>query len=169
MFAGGYFMNHLLSIVHCRRSLSPPARTPRAGFKKCSPRASATRTHGGPTAAPWRILSPHAMPCHHDQGPNLTAYIEGAGLAGDPKGPLFATIGGTANSAATRPPFAPLTPSAKAATNPRPGRVLPEASRQRHSLRSQRVSNGRSGGRSRPSAYFAISSPTAWTARQYRR
>ena len=36
---------------------------------------------------------PHAMPCHHHLETYLTAYIEGAGLAGDPKGPLFATIG----------------------------------------------------------------------------
>jgi site-specific recombinase XerD len=40
---------------------------------------------------------PHAMPCHHHLETYLTAYIEGAGLADDPKGPLFATIGrGTA-------------------------------------------------------------------------
>src|SRR5580700_8764133 len=36
---------------------------------------------------------PHAMPCHHSLETHLTAYIEGAGLAGGPKGPLFATIG----------------------------------------------------------------------------
>ena len=36
---------------------------------------------------------PHAMPCHHNLETYLTAYIDGAGLAGDPKGPLFATIG----------------------------------------------------------------------------
>src|ERR1700689_257056 len=36
---------------------------------------------------------PHAMPCHHHLETYLAAYIEGAGLAGDPKGPLFATIG----------------------------------------------------------------------------
>ena len=36
---------------------------------------------------------PHAMPCHHNLEEYLTAYIEGAGLAGDPKGPLFRTIG----------------------------------------------------------------------------
>jgi site-specific recombinase XerD len=40
---------------------------------------------------------PHAMPCHHNLETYLSAYIEGAGLAGDPKGPLFRTIGrGTA-------------------------------------------------------------------------
>jgi site-specific recombinase XerD len=36
---------------------------------------------------------PHAMPCHHNLETYLTAYIEGAGLAGEPKGPLFRTIG----------------------------------------------------------------------------
>ena len=36
---------------------------------------------------------PHAMPCHHSLETHLTAYIEGAGLAADSKGPLFRTIG----------------------------------------------------------------------------
>ena len=36
---------------------------------------------------------PHAMPCHHNLEAWLHAYIEGAGLATDPKGPLFRTIG----------------------------------------------------------------------------
>ncbi len=36
---------------------------------------------------------PHAMPCHHNLETYLTAYIERAGLAGEPKGPLFRTIG----------------------------------------------------------------------------
>ena len=35
----------------------------------------------------------HAMPCHHHLETYLTAYIEGAVLAGNPKGPLFRTIG----------------------------------------------------------------------------
>jgi hypothetical protein len=35
----------------------------------------------------------HAMPCHHNLETYLSAYIEGAGLAGDPKRPLFRTIG----------------------------------------------------------------------------
>jgi Phage integrase family len=35
----------------------------------------------------------HAMPCHHNLETYLTAYIEGAGIAEDPKGPLFRTIG----------------------------------------------------------------------------
>jgi integrase len=35
---------------------------------------------------------PHAMPCHHNLENYLTAYIEGAGLAEDPKGPLIRTI-----------------------------------------------------------------------------
>jgi site-specific recombinase XerD len=35
----------------------------------------------------------HEMPCHHNLETYLAAYIEGAGLADDPKGPLFRTIG----------------------------------------------------------------------------
>lgn len=35
----------------------------------------------------------HTMPCHHALEEILNAYLEGAGLAGDPKGPLFRTIG----------------------------------------------------------------------------
>jgi site-specific recombinase XerD len=36
----------------------------------------------------------HAMPCHHNLEEYLTAYLdEGTGLRGDPKGPLFRTIG----------------------------------------------------------------------------
>ncbi|MDR3529366.1 MAG: tyrosine-type recombinase/integrase [Rhodopila sp.] len=35
----------------------------------------------------------HAMPCHHDLEAYLSAYIDGAGIAEDPKGPLFRTIG----------------------------------------------------------------------------
>jgi site-specific recombinase XerD len=39
----------------------------------------------------------HAMPCHHNLDEYLTAYLDGAGLRDDPKGPLFRTIGrGTA-------------------------------------------------------------------------
>lgn len=35
----------------------------------------------------------HEMPCHHNLEAYLEAYIDGAGLAADPKGPLFRTIG----------------------------------------------------------------------------
>jgi integrase len=35
----------------------------------------------------------HAMPCHHNLEEYLTRYLDGAGLRGDPKGPLFRTIG----------------------------------------------------------------------------
>jgi integrase len=35
----------------------------------------------------------HAMPCHHNLEEYLTAYLDGAGLRGDPEGPLFRTIG----------------------------------------------------------------------------
>jgi site-specific recombinase XerD len=34
----------------------------------------------------------HEMPCHHNLEAYLLAYIEGTGLADDPKGPLFRTI-----------------------------------------------------------------------------
>ena len=34
----------------------------------------------------------HAMPCHHNLEQILTVYLDGAGLAADPKGPLFRTI-----------------------------------------------------------------------------
>jgi site-specific recombinase XerD len=35
----------------------------------------------------------HAKPYHHNRETYLTAYIDGAGIAEDPKGPLFRTIG----------------------------------------------------------------------------
>jgi hypothetical protein len=41
----------------------------------------------------------HAMPCHYSPETYLTAYIEGAGLGDDPKGPLFRT----STRAAARP------------------------------------------------------------------
>lgn len=35
----------------------------------------------------------HAMPCHHNLEAYLHAYLDGTGLADDPEGPLFRTIG----------------------------------------------------------------------------
>jgi integrase/recombinase XerC len=35
----------------------------------------------------------HAMPCHHNLDEYVVAYLDGAGLHDDPKGPLFRTIG----------------------------------------------------------------------------
>jgi site-specific recombinase XerD len=35
----------------------------------------------------------HAMPCHHNLEQALSVYVDGIGLAADPKGPLFRTIG----------------------------------------------------------------------------
>jgi site-specific recombinase XerD len=35
----------------------------------------------------------HEMPCHHNLDDYLTAYLDGADLRDDPKGPLFRTIG----------------------------------------------------------------------------
>ncbi|MFG1342491.1 tyrosine-type recombinase/integrase [Xanthobacter autotrophicus] len=34
----------------------------------------------------------HEMPCHHTLEAWLSAYIEGCGLSGDPRGPLFRTV-----------------------------------------------------------------------------
>lgn len=34
----------------------------------------------------------HAMPCHHNLEAYLHAYLDGTGIAADPKGPLFRTI-----------------------------------------------------------------------------
>jgi site-specific recombinase XerD len=49
----------------------------------------------------------HAMPCHHNLEIYLHAYIDGCGLAADPKGPLFRTIGrGTDTFTATPLPQA---------------------------------------------------------------
>jgi integrase len=35
----------------------------------------------------------HTMPCHHNLENYLTAYLEKTGIADDPKGPLFPTVG----------------------------------------------------------------------------
>jgi len=49
----------------------------------------------------------HEMPCHHALEEYLHAYIDGCGLAGDPKGALFRTIGrGTGKLSATPLPQA---------------------------------------------------------------
>ena len=47
----------------------------------------------------------HAMPCHHKLETYLNAYIEGASLTGDPKGPLFRTIGRSRGRPLTRAPL----------------------------------------------------------------
>jgi site-specific recombinase XerD len=47
---------------------------------------------------------PHAMPCHHNLETYLSAYIEGAGITDDSKGPLFRTIG-RGTSLLTRTPL----------------------------------------------------------------
>lgn len=46
----------------------------------------------------------HAMPCHHNLEEYLAAYLDGVGLRGDPKGPLFRTIG-RGTSRLTRTPL----------------------------------------------------------------
>jgi site-specific recombinase XerD len=48
---------------------------------------------------------PHAMPCHHNLETYLTAYIDGAGIATDPKGPLFRTLGRDKGRPLTRTPL----------------------------------------------------------------
>ena len=49
----------------------------------------------------------HEMPCHHSLEEYLYAYIDGCGLAGDPKGALFRTIGrGTGQLSKTALPSA---------------------------------------------------------------
>jgi integrase len=49
----------------------------------------------------------HEMPCHHNLEAYLEAYIEHTGIAGDPKGPLFRTIGrGTGQLTRTPLPLA---------------------------------------------------------------
>lgn len=45
----------------------------------------------------------HEMPCHHNLEAYLHAYIDGCGLASDPKGPLFRTIGRGTNTLTTTP------------------------------------------------------------------
>ena len=52
----------------------------------------------------------HAMPCHHNLETYLLAYIEGVGLAEDPKGPLFRTIG-RGTGLLTRTPLPQRTPA----------------------------------------------------------
>jgi site-specific recombinase XerD len=48
---------------------------------------------------------PHTMPCHHNLETYLSTYIDGAGLASDPKGPLFRTIGRGRGRPLTRTPL----------------------------------------------------------------
>ena len=49
----------------------------------------------------------HEMPCHHQLEAALEAYLDGCGLRGEPKGPLFRTIGrGTSRLTSTPLPQA---------------------------------------------------------------
>jgi site-specific recombinase XerD len=45
----------------------------------------------------------HAMPCHHNLEAYLLAYLDRTGLADDPKGPLFRTIGRGTGKLTTTP------------------------------------------------------------------
>jgi len=45
----------------------------------------------------------HEMPCHHNLEIFLQEYLDGAGIAGDPKGPLFPTIGRTTGQLTATP------------------------------------------------------------------
>ena len=53
---------------------------------RCSPPQAAPRQHRGVAPAPSTADTPRLEEY-------LTAYLDGAGLRGDPKGPLFRTIG----------------------------------------------------------------------------
>ena len=46
---------------------------------------------------------PQALPCHHTLQDYLVAYLDGAGLRGDPKGPLFRTLGRGTGRLSERP------------------------------------------------------------------
>jgi site-specific recombinase XerD len=45
----------------------------------------------------------HEMPCHHNLEEYLAVYLDGAGIKGDPKGPLFRTIGRGTGQLTTTP------------------------------------------------------------------
>jgi integrase/recombinase XerC len=45
----------------------------------------------------------YEMPCHHNLETYLHAYLDGGGIAADPKGPLFRTIGRTTGQLTTAP------------------------------------------------------------------
>jgi site-specific recombinase XerD len=45
----------------------------------------------------------HEVPAHHNTEAYLDAYIEAAGIAGDPKGPLFRTVRGRSQKLTTKP------------------------------------------------------------------
>jgi integrase len=49
-------------------------------------------THEPPAMGVAAREERQAVPCHHSLEEYLTAYLDGAGLRGDPKGPLFRTI-----------------------------------------------------------------------------
>jgi hypothetical protein len=46
----------------------------------------------------------HEMPCHHNLESYLQAYLDGGGIAADPKRPLFRTIGRTTGQLTTTRP-----------------------------------------------------------------
>ena len=47
----------------------------------------------------------HAMPCHHNLEEYLAAYLDGAGLRDDPKGPLFPSLARAPGRPLTRTPM----------------------------------------------------------------
>ena len=51
------------------------------------------------------------MPCHHNLETYLHAYLDGCGIADDPKGPLFRTIGRTTGQLTTHAPAPGRTPT----------------------------------------------------------
>jgi site-specific recombinase XerC len=61
----------------------------------------------------------HAMPCHHNLETYLHAYLDGPGIADDPKGPLFRTDRARHRPAHRRPPCPRRTPTPWSAGAPR--------------------------------------------------
>jgi integrase/recombinase XerC len=83
-----------------------------------------------------------AMPCHHNLEEYLTAYLDGAGLRGDPKGTLFRTIGrgtsaprrrasksSSAITALERPGSPPISRTAARSKRPLRWRTMPRRAR----------------------------------------
>jgi site-specific recombinase XerC len=70
----------------------------------------------------------HAMPCHHTLEQALKAYIDGSGLAADPKGLLFRTIGrgtGALTRTSVPPASRRISKTAERSRRPRPWPITP--------------------------------------------
>jgi hypothetical protein len=114
----------------------------------------------------------HAMPCHHnlEEYLNLMAYLDGAGLRDDPKGPLFHTIErGTRQAhaygaAPQQNAYAMIRPASCSGRDPNQARQ-PQLSRHRHhGLSQERRHAGNSRGNGQPcldAHHAALRSPEA--------